>query len=289
MTQSTPTPHKPTDIIRAALKNNRTLMLLGKAGTAKTATVNAIAKELGLPVVTLPLAGIAPEDIGGMPRPNDPNNPTAFKYLAPEWFERYRDQPFVLFLDEFNQATIDTMHAMFYLVNDRMTAGQINTQMRIVAAGNTETENEFLTPLPAPLKDRFVYQIKWQGDIETSLSYLENKYPDVAAKQILAAVRQSSHANVTARHVEQAIFMAIDGIFDPIRGRELIGSAYDVYVENLSVADDKPDDTRLKHLQQVKVKLASKYQVVDGVMQMVDHDELIADLTDEERDLLNVA
>lgn len=277
------------EIIQAALKNNRTLLLLGKAGTAKTATVNAIASELCLPVVTLPLAGISPEDIGGMPRPNDLKNPTAFRYLAPEWFEKYRDQSFVLFLDEFNQATIDTMHAMFYLVNDRMTAGHKNPHMRIVAAGNTEDENEFLTPIPAPLKDRFVYQIKWRGDLNASMQYLSDKYRTKEAEAIIAAIKLSNHDGVTARHVEQAIFMAIDGVFDPIRGRELIGSAYDIYIENLSVNKNHSEDERLKYLTDVKQRIKLKYQVIDGKMVALNHAEIISTLTEEEKELINAA
>jgi hypothetical protein len=273
--------------IEAALKNNRPLMLLGKAGTAKTATVNFIAKKLELPVVTLPLAGISPEDIGGLPRPNDTNNPTAFRYLAPEWFEKYKDKPFVLFLDEFNQATIDTMHAMFYLVNDRMTAGQTNPQMRIVAAGNTEEENEFLTPIPSPLRDRFVYQIKWQSDLEASLKFLEEKYKSKEAKGIIEAVRKSSHGSVTARHVEQAIFMAEDDIFDIDRGSELIGSAYQVYIEGLSIEEKNPEDDRLNYLREVKERIKNTFTVIDGKIVYTDKNEILKDLTEEEREIVN--
>lgn len=276
-----------TDIIRAALKNNRTLLLLGKAGTAKTATVNAVAAELNLPVVTLPLAGISPEDLGGVPRPNDAVNPTAFRYLAPEWFDRYRDQPFVLFLDEFNQATIDTMHAMFYLVNDRTTAGQQNLKMRVVAAGNTESENEFVTPIPPPLLDRFVYQVRWSGDLEQSLVYLENRYRDCeATKAIIDAVRASPNDNLTARHVEQAIFMITDGVFDPVRGRELIGSAYDVYVNSLVVNKPAEENGRLDFLKTVKEQLKNRYAIVDGVVTVVDHSALLSQLTDDEKEMI---
>ena len=275
------------DTLRAALKNNRPVMLLGKAGTAKTATVNAIAAEFGLPVVTLPLAGISPEDIGGLPRPNNPDNPTAFRYLAPEWFEMHQGKPFVLFLDEFNQATIDTMHAMFYLVNDRMTAGKKNPLMRIVAAGNTEDENEFLTPIPPPLKDRFVYQIKWQVDLEASLKYLEAKYPQRQAQGIIAAVRKSVHDKVTARHVEQAIFLALDDIFDLDRGKELIGAAYEVYIKNQSVKKKKDEDGRLDYLKTVKKSLSMPFEIVDGKVVALNSEKLVSGLTSEELEIVN--
>lgn len=279
------------DIIRKALKNNRPLLLLGKAGTAKTATINAIADELRLPVVTLPLAGIAPEDIGGMPRPDDMNNPTSFKYLVPEWFAKYDGKPFVLFLDEFNQATIATMHAMFYLVNDRTTAGKANPQMRIVAAGNTEDENEFLTPIPAPLMDRFVYRLKWKGNLNSSLEYLEKKYEDhPQTKNLIECIRRSPNDKLTARHVEQALFMVMDDIKDIERGRELIGSAYDVYLESLTTATQQEDDKRLNRLAEIKNLLkADKFRVENGKMTPVNKEALLAELTDEEKELLNVA
>jgi hypothetical protein len=236
--------------------------------------------------VALPLAGVSPEDIGGMPRPNDAKNPTAFRYLAPQWFDDNRDKDFVLFLDEFNQASIDTMHAMFYLVNDRMTAGQKNPKMRIVAAGNTEDENEFLTPIPKPLRDRFVYQIKWSGDIDASIKYLTQKYPDPVAQSLLDAVNGAGHSDVTARHIEQCIFMALDGIFDRERGRDLVGAAYDVFVERLSVKDKHAEDDRLKYLSEVKKNLNKKYTVVAGKMQCIDNDQILSSLTEEERELI---
>lgn len=282
---------KQREIIKAALKNNRPLLLLGKAGTAKTATVNAVADELGLPVVVLPLAGISPEDIGGMPRPNDPTNPTAFRYLAPEWFEKHRNKDFVLFLDEFNQASIDTMHAMFYLVNDRMTAGQKNPKMRIVAAGNTANQNQFLTPIPEPLLDRFVYQLEWKGDLDSSLDYLKSKYnKDGKLDKFFEAINLSAHSDVTPRHIEQAIFMIQDKVLDPVRGQQLIGSAWEVYHSSLDVKEKHAEDNRLKYLEEVKQKLSQgEFAIVDGCVQHCDKSKLLETLTDEEKELLGVA
>ena len=275
------------EIIKAALKNNRPVMLLGKAGTAKTATVNKIANDLGLPVETLPLAGISPEDIGGLPRPNDINNPTAFKYLAPEWFQKHMGKPFVLFLDEFNQATIDTMHAMFYLVNDRMTAGIKNPEMRIVAAGNTEDENEFLTPIPVPLRDRFVYQIKWKCELENSLMYLEKKYPQDKIQRLIKTIRASSPGGITPRHVEHAIFMVLDDVFDLERGRELIGPAYEIFINDYKVDKRKDEDSRLEYLKSVKEKMGKKYIIKNGKVETLNNNELKTGLTDEELEIIN--
>ena len=261
-------------------------MILGASGTAKTSTVLSISKEFGFPVETLLLAGISPEDVGGMPRPDDMNNPKNFKYLAPEWFIKHKGKPFVLFLDEFNQASIDTMHAIFSLVNDKVTAGQHNPEMRVVAVGNCDNENEFLTPVPLPLKDRFLYQIKWQNNLEYSLKFLSKKYKSKIAKDIIKIIKESGNDELTARHVEQAICMIEDGVFDVERGRELLGGVYDIYIENINTEKKHVEDERLKYLADIKKKLSNNYIIEDGRMVSVNEKDLTIGLTDEEKEII---
>ena len=70
--------------LHAAIKNNRPALLLGAAGFCKTATVQAIGKELNMPVHVLLLAGILPEDLGGLIRPSEMHGKPCFGYLAPD-------------------------------------------------------------------------------------------------------------------------------------------------------------------------------------------------------------
>lgn len=274
-------------IVTKILENNRTALFLGKAGTAKSSTIMSVAERLGLPVVTLFLAGIPPEDIGGLIRPDSTTNPKAYTYLAPKWFVENEGKPFLLFLDEINQASIETLHAIFSVVNDRRVAGRVNKKMRVIAAGNTETENEFLTPMPEPLRDRFVYKEIWKPNLDSATEFLGEKYKGQlnGLSDLLKSVRKVGEA--TPRHVEQAIMRLIDGHLDIETGRYLIGSAYDMWVENIGVTR-KVDDERIAFLQEVKSKMKNDYAVIDGKMTKIDKSSLLVGLTEEEKEILGV-
>jgi len=278
-------------LLRAALKNNRPALLLGPAGTAKTATVNALSEELGYPVHVMLLAGILPEDLGGLVRPTQDG--AAFGYLPPAWARQYGDKPFVLFLDEINQAAIQTLHALFYIVNDRTVAGIRLPNMRIVAAGNTADENEFLTPLPTPLLDRFVYKIKWRADLMAALSWLGEKYIHMGgrAEMLISAVRETHTEEITPRHVEQMLMLIEDGTDDIERGRELVGAAYEAYMKLLSAGKRHKEDNRLAELREIakKLKSADEFAVIDGKMTRIDRKAILAGLSPEEIDLVNAA
>lgn len=280
--------------LTAAIKNNRPALLLGAAGTAKTATVHQVAKDLDMPVETLLLAGILPEDLGGLVRPIEVNGePTHFKYLAPEWAIKHGDKPFVLFLDEINQASIQTLHALFYVVNDRTVAGIKLPNMRVIAAGNTLDENEFLTPLPKPLLDRFIYRVSWESDLKGAISYLRNKYPKSGL--LLDAVEEVGVDNITPRHIEQMIMILEDDTGSIERGRELVGAAYELYLKKISMGERHIEDNRLNELKEIsdKIKGLNQWERVDGELRLVDKtafiQDLTKDLTPEELELVNAA
>lgn len=272
--------------LTAAIKNNRPALLLGAAGTAKTATIHSIAKDLCYPVEVMLLAGILPEDLGGLVRPLDNKS---FGYLPPNWAVKYGDKPFVLFLDEINQASIQTLHALFYVVNDRTVAGVKLPNMRIIAAGNTSKENEFLTPLPAPLLDRFVYRIEWKADLKSSVEYLRKKYTGHQSKTLLDCVEDTATEHVTPRHVEQMLMLIEDETDDIERGRYLVGAAYEKYLSVISAGKRHVEDNRLAELREIakKLKVNQEWAVVDGVMTRIDRAKLIAGLTKEEIDLVS--
>ena len=102
---------------------------MGKSGTGKSEIIKAIAGELGLPIVDLRLSQLPPEDLNGLPAPTDDKK--AFTYLLPDWYNKFQpDTPFVLFLDEINQATPNTINALYAIVHDRMIAGCYNPIQR---------------------------------------------------------------------------------------------------------------------------------------------------------------
>lgn len=277
--------------LQAAIKNNRTALIIGKAGTAKTAYVHEVAEGLGMPVETLLLAGILPEDMGGLVRPTEDGR--AFDYLPPAWALKHGNDPFVLFLDEVNQASIQTLHAMFYMVNDRTVAGINLPNMRVIAAGNGADENEFLTPLPDPLLDRFVYKIKWSCNIEGPLEFLKDKYKHLgrAANVLLDSVEQTWTEDVTPRHVEQMLMMIEDKTDCAEEGRRLVGPAYEIFLEKMSTNGRHKEDNRLNELREIahRLKSGNNFKVVNGVTLPVSEEEILRGLSPEEVELVKSA
>ena len=143
------------DLYKKYIKNNLPLLLIGKSGTGKSEIVKAIAEELNMPMVDLRMSQLPPEDLNGLPAPTEDKK--AFTYLLPEWFNKFQpDTPFILFLDEINQASPNTINALYAIVHDKMIAGRYNPNMRVVAAGNLLDESDYLNDLPKPMLNRFV-------------------------------------------------------------------------------------------------------------------------------------
>jgi len=159
------------DQIKLAIDNDLPILLVGKSGWGKTAQVEQASAELGLEVVTISLALCLPEDIGGVPQAEG----DSFRYLLPQWFHSRKDKPFVLFLDEINQAPPQVLHAIYGLVQKRELHGVRNPLMRVVAAGNMSDENPHLTEIMQPLLNRF-YVMDYVHDPAPALEFLNQKY-----------------------------------------------------------------------------------------------------------------
>lgn len=164
------------NLYKSYIQNNVPLLLIGRSGTGKSEIIREIAAELNMPLVDLRMSQLPPEDLNGLPAPTD--DKSAFKYLLPEWYNKYQpDTPFVLFLDEINQASTNTINALYAIVHDRMIAGRYNPNMRVVAAGNLLEESDYLNTLPQPLLNRFVVKAH-EPNAKDVIDYLKHKYED---------------------------------------------------------------------------------------------------------------
>lgn len=143
----------------------------GESGWGKSEMIKQVVEELKLPLVDVRMAGIPPEDIAGIPV----RGKTSYSYLPPKWVLELKDKEFVLFLDELNQASPQTLHALYGVVLDRVYAGIHMPRMHVVAAGNLLEENAMLTEIPSPLMKRFV-KIEWTKNITAAVTYLNAKY-----------------------------------------------------------------------------------------------------------------
>lgn len=158
-------------ILRKCIENDMPILVYGKSGWGKTSIVDQIGEDMGLDVVKLSLALCLPEDVGGIPSPHD----STFKYLLPQWFHSRLGKPFILFLDEINQASPQTLHAIYSLVQERRLHETSNPAMKVVAAGNMADENAHLTDIMQPLLNRF-YVMDFIHDEKEAIMWLNDKY-----------------------------------------------------------------------------------------------------------------
>ena len=151
-----------TKFIRAGLVP----MLRGSPGMGKSSIVHQIAKEYNLKVIDLRLSQCDPTDLMGFP--NIKGDKAC--YVPMETFPIEGDaiplnketnaqySGWLLFLDEFNGASISVQAAAYKLVLDRMVGlYHLHKNVAIVCAGNLETDNAIVNPMSTAMQSRLVH------------------------------------------------------------------------------------------------------------------------------------
>lgn len=148
-------------------------MLVGSPGTGKSAIIHAIAKQYNLFVIDLRLAQCDPTDLLGFPtivgeragyRPME-----TFPIEGDPIPEGYSG--WLLFLDEFNSASIGVQSAAYKLVLDRMVGKyHLHKNVAIVCAGNLETDGAIVNPMSTALQSRLVH-MELVADVDEWLNW----------------------------------------------------------------------------------------------------------------------
>ncbi|NCD07431.1 MAG: AAA family ATPase [Spirochaetia bacterium] len=188
--------------IKLHLKANVPLLIYGESGWGKSSIVSQVAEELNLPMVIANVNSWTAEDFGGLVRPSKCGK--FYDYLPPKWVVDNKDREFLFFIDEINQANISVLHSLYRIVLDREVAG-IKLNMKIIACGNLNSENPYLTDLPEPLLKRFS-TYTWQKDITSAVRYLNNKFKTKISK-----------IYTNPRQTEMALSMLRVGDMDAVR------------------------------------------------------------------------
>ena len=148
-------------IILRAMHVNRPIFIWGAPGIGKSELVDGIVNsgDLGNAVtIDLRLALLEPTDLRGYPFRNPETNTMEWSPpsdLPSEEFASNYDTV-VLFLDELNSAPPSVQAAAYQLVlNRRIGQYILPSNVRIVAAGNRETDRGVTYRMPAPLANRF--------------------------------------------------------------------------------------------------------------------------------------
>ena len=182
------------------------LFLLGYAGTGKSQHIRRWAerkaKELGKNFQDNPkkfdpendflfldfrASQIEPSDIRGLPFPDDGH----VTWKIPDFLPEGEKAEGVIFLDELNHAPPSVLHALYQLILDRKVGEsyKLPDGILVIGAGNYASEDEFLTDMPAPLRNRMsIYElgkpsvdewVEWavQNNIDSRIIAFLKKFP----------------------------------------------------------------------------------------------------------------
>lgn len=116
--------------------------LIGPTGSGKTARVEQISKETGLPFVHLLLAHYMPEEIGGLPRLTKDQ----VEYKLPEWAMEAIKTPHIIFLDELDKARKETVGSVLTLLWDlKLRDVHLHPETQVVVAMQPISARQFLS------------------------------------------------------------------------------------------------------------------------------------------------
>ena len=163
--------------ILKAFNSNRPVFLWGPPGIGKSEVVAEVADELGGLVIDLRMAQMEPTDIRGIPYFN--KDIAKMDWAPPVDLpdeELASQYPIVvLFLDEMNSAPPAVQAAGYQLIlNRRVGKYKLPDNVRIVAAGNRDSDKGVTYRMPMPLANRFVH-IEMRPDFTAWQNWAVNK------------------------------------------------------------------------------------------------------------------
>ena len=147
------------NIVGRAFAAKQPVFLWGAPGIGKSEVIEQITASLGNSLmIDMRLALMEPTDLRGYPFRNPETNQMEWAPPADLPSQELADQydHIVLFLDELNSAPPSVQAAAYQLVlNGRIGQYKLPDNVRIVAAGNRETDRGVTYRMPAPLANRF--------------------------------------------------------------------------------------------------------------------------------------
>ena len=270
---------RPSDtrsIVKRAMLAKRPIFIWGPPGIGKSDLVQQIVDsgDLGNAyMIDMRLALMEPTDLRGYPFRNPETNQMEWAPAADLPTQELADQfdTIVLFLDELNSAPPSVQAAAYQLVlNGKIGQYVLPNNVKIVAAGNRETDRGVTFRMPAPLANRFRH-INMDVNFEDWQQWAVNNdvHPDVVgylsfAKQDLFQfdAKTSSQSFPTPRSwVFTSDMLNVDG-FEQASPRE----------QKAEVAGAIGEGMAIKFLEHRKIasKLPNPQDVIDGKVDTLD-------------------
>ncbi len=161
-------PDRSKQILRAAFRAKRPVMLWGPPGIGKSETVMELGKELGREVIDVRLALWDPTDLKGIPFYNPESKSMEW---APPCELPQAGSAAILFLDELPSAVPSVQAAAYQLIhNRRVGTYRLPEGVDIVAAGNREGDRGVTYRMPKPLANRFLH-LEMKDDFDSWLGW----------------------------------------------------------------------------------------------------------------------
>ena len=268
---------------KEGLKTKRNMLVFGKSGWGKTATVEEYAEENDLKIAYMDMAGKLPEEIGGIPAVIMVKDTTTGYYrrmldIELKEFLECEGESWILFFDEINQGNPDGLNTLYSITHPnpsmRRWCGHRIGKCQIVACGNLSDGTDgtvYLTDLPTPLLNRF-FCFKLKTDKKCATDVLKKQYKNIP--QVAKYIKVMLDNNIAPRDVAQALDILQydhDGMFLEAKlGSALTQKIYDIQkgIKNLDPAE------LLKNARKVYEQFMEDGEVMFGAETVSTEDEL---------------
>ena len=143
------------------VRERQPVFIWGSPGIGKSAVVQQLAVDLGIPLRDIRALLLDPVDLRGLPFVGRDGRST---WATPDFLPQ--DGEGILFLDELNAAPAMVQASCYQLVLDRKLGEYTLPEgWAIIAAGNRDCDRAATTRMPAPLRNRFVH-IDFEVDVQ---------------------------------------------------------------------------------------------------------------------------
>jgi hypothetical protein len=165
-----------------AIKARQAVMLVGDPGTAKTATVEAIAREMGYEVISVIASRMDPQDVSGFPTRGEVETAEGTvpvtEYAPQKWqLEVMKKKKVILFFDEFSNAHPSVRASLLTVIQNReFPNGQkFPEETALVGAMNPTESAADGYDIDAATANRIVW-LAWKPDTKSWLDGMKDNW-----------------------------------------------------------------------------------------------------------------